>query len=64
MNDLASISTTPTTQSAQSARTERPIALWVLAAAFVVIAVAVLIADASLTPAQRIAVSVQTGMFP
>jgi len=60
----ASISASLTTQPVQSAPAQRPIALWVLAACFLVIAVAVLVAEASLSPAQRIAVFMQTGMFP
>ena len=64
MNHRAPFSATLTAQPAQSAQAERPTALWLLAAAFAVIAVAVLLADASLTPAQRIAVFMQTGMFP
>jgi len=35
-----------------------------LAAAFVVIAIAVSVADGSLTPEQRFAVFLQSGMFP
>jgi hypothetical protein len=64
MNDGASTTATVTAQPAQSAQVERPSALWVLAAAFVVIAFAVLVADRSLTPEQRFAVFLQSGMFP
>lgn len=61
MNDGVSTTATLTAQSVQA---ERPTALWVLAAAFVVITVAVLVADRSLTPEQRFAVFLQSGMFP
>ena len=64
MNDGVSTTATLTTQPAQGAQAERPNALWVLAAAFVVIAVAVLVADRSLTPEQRFAVFLQSGMVP
>jgi hypothetical protein len=68
MNHLASISTAPTTQPVQSAQAQRPMAVWVLAAVFIFIAIfiaiAVFVADGSLTPVQRIAVFMQTGMFP
>ena len=64
VNHPASTTATLTTQPAQSAQAERPSALWVLAAAFVVIAIAVLVADASLTPEQRFAVFLQSGTFP
>jgi type IV secretory pathway component VirB8 len=64
MDHPASISAALTTQSAQNPRAKPAIALWVLAAAFTVIAVAVVLADATLTPEQRIAVFVQTGNLP
>jgi len=61
MNDGVS---TTATLTAQGAHAERPAALWILAAAFAVIAVAVLVADRSLTPEQRFAVFLQSGMVP
>jgi hypothetical protein len=64
MNDRVSISPTLTMQPAHSVQTKLPVALWTLAAAFVVIAVAVLVADRALTPEQRFAVFLQSGMFP
>ena len=64
MDEGVSTTATLTAQSTQSARAEGPTALWVLAAAFVVITVAVLMADGSLTPEQRFAVFLQSGMFP
>ena len=64
MNDGVSTTAALTAQPAQSAQAERPTTLWVLAAAFVVIAVAVLVADRSLTPEQRFAVFLQSGMVP
>jgi len=64
MNDGVSSTATLTAQPAQSAQAERPSALWVLAAAFVIIAIAVLVADRSLTPEQRFAVFLQSGMVP
>jgi len=64
MSHPTSISATLTTQPAQSAQAERPIALWVLAAALILIAVAVLLADASLTPEHRIAAVMQSGVYP
>jgi hypothetical protein len=64
MDHLASISAVPTTQRAQNAQTKPPIALGVLGGALMVIAVAVLPADAALAPEQRIAVFMQTGNFP
>jgi len=64
MNHPASIPASVTTQPVQSAQAQRPIALWVLAAVFIITAVAVLVADASLSPAQRIAMFMQAGMFP
>lgn len=64
MNDGGSTTATLTGQPAQGGQAERSTALWVLAAAFVVIAIAVLVADRSLTPEQRFAVFLQSGMFP
>jgi hypothetical protein len=64
MTDRAPFSATLTTQLAHRAHAERPAALWILATAFAVIAVAVLVADRSLTPEQRFAVFLQSGMFP
>jgi hypothetical protein len=64
MNDGVSTTATLTAQPAQSAQAKRPNALWVLAAAFVVIAIGVLVADRTLTPEQRFAVFLQSGMFP
>jgi hypothetical protein len=61
MNDGVSTTATLTAQPAQA---ERPSALWVLAAVFVAIAIAVLVADRSLTPEQHFAVFLQSGMFP
>jgi hypothetical protein len=61
MNDGFS---TTATLPAQSAQVERPTALWVLAAAFVVITVTLLAADGSLTLEQRFAVFLQPGVFP
>ena len=64
MNNSVSLSATPTTHPAQNAQAERSIALWVFVLALMVVAVAVLMADASLTPEQRIAVFMQAGHFP
>lgn len=64
MNHPASLSATQMPRSMQSARAERPILLLALAVLLVAIAVAVLLADASQTSEQRIAVFLQTGVFP
>jgi hypothetical protein len=64
MNDGVSTTATLTAQPARSAQAKRPSALLVLAAAFVVITAVVLVADRSLTPEQRFAVFLQSGMFP
>jgi hypothetical protein len=64
MNCPASISANLTTQPPPSALAERPIALWALSAVLVAIAVSVLVLDASITTEQRIALLVQSGMFP
>jgi len=64
MNHPASISATLTTQPAQSEQPDRPIGLWALAAALVVIVVGVLLADVSLSSEQRIAALMQSGIFP
>ena len=53
-----------TTEPSLGAQADRPIGLWALAAAFVVIAIAVSVADGSLTPEQRFTVFLQSGMFP
>jgi hypothetical protein len=64
MNYPASRSATLTPQPAQSAQTERPIAPWVLTAALILIGVAVLLADATLTSEHRIAAVMQSGVYP
>jgi hypothetical protein len=64
MNHPASIPATLTTEQSQRARADRPIALWGFAVVLVAVAVIILVADASLIPEQRIAVFMQTGMFP
>ena len=64
MSHPASTSTIPTPQFAHKAQRARSIALWVLVGASVVVAFAVLVADAALTAEQRTAVFAHTGMFP
>jgi hypothetical protein len=68
MNRSPSLSATPPTEAVQNARAVPAFPLWVLAAAFTVtitlIAVAVLAADASLTPDQRFALFMQSGSSP
>jgi hypothetical protein len=64
MNGPAALSATVTTRSTQNAQAKRPIALWVLTAACTLLAVAVLLADSSVTAAQRIALLIQSGTFP
>jgi hypothetical protein len=64
MNHPASMPAMLTTERSQRAQADRPIAQWAFAAVLVAVAVIILVADASLIPEQRIAVFMQTGMFP
>jgi len=64
MNRPAALSATLMTRSPQKAQAKRPIAPWVLTAACMLFAVAVLLADSSVTAAQRIALLIQSGTFP
>jgi hypothetical protein len=65
MNPPASLAATVTsTESSQGTQADRPIALWAFVAIAVVIACVVLVFDSSLTTEQRIALFVQSGMFP
>jgi hypothetical protein len=53
-----------TSEASQSAQSDRPIMLWVFLAIAVVIAAAVLVIDSSLTTEQRIALFIESGIFP
>jgi hypothetical protein len=65
MNQPASLSATiTTTEHSQSTQAERPIALWALVAVLVAIACTVLVLDGSLTADQRIALFMQSAVFP
>jgi len=64
MNQPGSSAAALTTQPGQNAQAGRTTALWVFGGALMVTAVAVMLADAALTPEQRIAVFMQTGIFP
>jgi len=64
MDHPASLCAVLMTQSEQTARAKPAIALWIFAAALMAVAVAVLAADAALTPEQRIAAFVQSGTYP
>ena len=46
------------------AQAKRPSVSWIFCGALMVIAVAVMLADAALTPEQRLAVFMQAGHFP
>jgi hypothetical protein len=65
MNPPASLGATATTnEPSQSTQADRPIVLWVLTGVLIAIAVTVLVLDASLSTEQRIALLIQSGMFP
>jgi hypothetical protein len=65
MNPPASLAATVTTsESLQSVQSARPIVPWVFLAVAVLMACTVLVLDSSLTTEQRIALFVQSGMFP
>jgi hypothetical protein len=65
MNPPASLAATVTTREAsQSAQSDRPIIPWVFLAVAVMIAAAALVLDSSLTTEQRIALFIESGMFP
>jgi hypothetical protein len=65
MNPPASLGATATTnEPLQSTQADRPIVLWVLTGVLIAIAVTVLVLDASLSTEQRIALLIQSGIFP
>jgi hypothetical protein len=64
MNAHVSIPAAVTAAPVPRAHADRPYALWALALVLVAIGCTVLVLDASITPAQRIELLTQSGMFP
>jgi hypothetical protein len=64
MTQQVSIGTGLITEASDSRADSRPFVLWPLILVAAIVAVVALAADASLTPDQRIAVSLQSGMYP
>jgi hypothetical protein len=53
-----------TSEPSQTVRADRSIVLWVVTGVLIAIAVTVLVLDASLSTEQRIALFIQSGVFP
>ena len=64
MNQPGSIAVPLTTAPPENAQAKRPSVSWIFCGALMVIAVAMMLADAALTPEQRSAVFTQAGHFP
>jgi hypothetical protein len=65
MNTPASLAATVmTSEASEKAQSDRPIMLWAFVAVVVLIACTALVLDSSLTTEQRIALFIQSGMFP
>jgi hypothetical protein len=64
MSHPASILATPTAERSERKHKDRPLARWTLMLLVAAIACTVLVLDAAVTSEQRIALSVQLGMFP
>ena len=64
MNAPVSIRAAVTAAPVPRARADRPYAPWALALVLAAIGCTVLVLDASITPAQRIELLAQSGMFP